>query len=157
MLRHGNDVLSGVSQVDRTLPCHHSKNVQRQQNTPRMNLSIGTLQEIGDDLGALRLCWMICVLGLKIETCILLVAFGRETHVVKLHFIHARLRPELRQGNVVILHLCIDRKSTRLNSSHLGISYAVFCLKKKNNKALLTAGRRDGKRTSLPSRHIDLS
>src|SRR5437899_6010197 len=28
---------------------------------------------------------------------------------------------------------CVDRKSTRLNSSHLGISYAVFCLKKKNN------------------------
>src|SRR5437899_12249749 len=27
-----------------------------------------------------------------------------------------------------------DRKSTRLNSSHLGISYAVFCLKKKNLK-----------------------
>src|SRR5471030_796107 len=27
----------------------------------------------------------------------------------------------------------LDRKSTRLNSSHLGISYAVFCLKKKNN------------------------
>src|SRR5205814_2422980 len=28
----------------------------------------------------------------------------------------------------------IDRKSTRLNSSQLGISYAVFCLKKKKNK-----------------------
>src|SRR2546426_7367850 len=28
----------------------------------------------------------------------------------------------------------IDRKSTRLNSSHLVISYAVFCLKKKNKK-----------------------
>src|SRR6202521_4979899 len=27
-----------------------------------------------------------------------------------------------------------DRKSTRLNSSHLRISYAVFCLKKKKNK-----------------------
>src|SRR5690606_39713706 len=27
----------------------------------------------------------------------------------------------------------IDRKSTRLNSSHVKISYAVFCLKKKNN------------------------
>src|SRR5438477_9784987 len=26
-----------------------------------------------------------------------------------------------------------DRKSTRLNSSHMSISYAVFCLKKKNN------------------------
>src|SRR5262245_62906707 len=30
-----------------------------------------------------------------------------------------------------------DRKSTRLNSSHLGISYAVFCLKKKNTKSAL--------------------
>src|SRR5256885_3810360 len=30
-----------------------------------------------------------------------------------------------------------DRKSTRLNSSHLVISYAVFCLKKKNNKQFL--------------------
>src|SRR5256885_12121939 len=28
--------------------------------------------------------------------------------------------------------LALDRKSTRLNSSHLVISYAVFCLKKKN-------------------------
>src|SRR5437899_4233984 len=28
----------------------------------------------------------------------------------------------------------LDRKSTRLNSSHLGISYAVFCLKKKRTK-----------------------
>src|ERR1039458_4832065 len=27
-----------------------------------------------------------------------------------------------------------DRKSTRLNSSHLGISYAVFCLKKKKHE-----------------------
>src|SRR2546427_3939924 len=33
----------------------------------------------------------------------------------------------------------LDRKSTRLNSSHSQISYAVFCLKKKNSKQLLTA------------------
>src|SRR5258705_5887359 len=33
--------------------------------------------------------------------------------------------------------VAIDRKSTRLNSSHLGISYAVFCLKKK--KKITTA------------------
>src|SRR2546426_7755964 len=31
-----------------------------------------------------------------------------------------------------------DRKSTRLNSSHLVISYAVFCLKKKKHKTLNT-------------------
>src|SRR3712207_7966587 len=30
------------------------------------------------------------------------------------------------------LHALQDRKSTRLNSSHANISYAVFCLKKKN-------------------------
>src|SRR5436309_5100749 len=29
-----------------------------------------------------------------------------------------------------------DRKSTRLNSSHVKISYAVFCLKKKNKKKI---------------------
>src|SRR5258705_4648468 len=33
----------------------------------------------------------------------------------------------------------VDRKSTRLNSSHLGISYAVFCLKKKKKNAMNTA------------------
>src|SRR3712207_7217341 len=30
----------------------------------------------------------------------------------------------------------LDRKSTRLNSSHANISYAVFCLKKKKNNSL---------------------
>src|SRR3712207_8359823 len=30
----------------------------------------------------------------------------------------------------------LDRKSTRLNSSHANISYAVFCLKKKNNNIM---------------------
>src|SRR2546426_8995642 len=39
-------------------------------------------------------------------------------------------------GKHRILMNRIDRKSTRLNSSHLVISYAVFCLKKKNNKKL---------------------
>src|ERR1035441_8649272 len=40
----------------------------------------------------------------------------------------AKLSRELRLAEP---HLQPDRKSTRLNSSHLGISYAVFCLKKK--------------------------
>src|ERR1039458_6938351 len=44
---------------------------------------------------------------------------------------HRKERPEYRRPG--------DRKSTRLNSSHLGISYAVFCLKKErmdNNREL---------------------
>src|SRR3712207_7026756 len=38
-------------------------------------------------------------------------------------------------GDLGVLHPAADedRKSTRLNSSHANISYAVFCLKKKNN------------------------
>src|SRR3712207_7345265 len=35
-------------------------------------------------------------------------------------------------GIGAVLALLLDRKSTRLNSSHANISYAVFCLKKKN-------------------------
>src|SRR5438309_5574851 len=43
---------------------------------------------------------------------------------------------ELKQTAVARGLLLIDRKSTRLNSSHSSISYAVFCLKKKNNTYL---------------------
>src|SRR5262245_63341253 len=35
-----------------------------------------------------------------------------------------------------VIDFAPDRKSTRLNSSHLGISYAVFCLKKKTKKQI---------------------
>src|SRR3712207_8411156 len=36
----------------------------------------------------------------------------------------------------------LDRKSTRLNSSHANISYAVFCLKKKNKDIIAPTHRR---------------
>src|SRR5438477_7713797 len=36
----------------------------------------------------------------------------------------------------------LDRKSTRLNSSHMSISYAVFCLKKKKNSNHYTRHKR---------------
>src|SRR5690606_39587240 len=50
------------------------------------------------------------------------------------------LRPLLLQCKIALIVPCFgwedirpaDRKSTRLNSSHVKISYAVFCLKKKN-------------------------
>src|SRR3712207_8186164 len=53
---------------------------------------------------------------------------------------HRMLYGSLRQagwhiGSGVMEAACkSDRKSTRLNSSHANISYAVFCLKKKKNK-----------------------
>src|SRR5690242_20970291 len=37
----------------------------------------------------------------------------------------------------------LDRKSTRLNSSHMSISYAVFCLKKKKKKKIIYTINKD--------------
>src|SRR5690242_21513968 len=37
-------------------------------------------------------------------------------------------------GHRLLKKITTDRKSTRLNSSHMSISYAVFCLKKKKQK-----------------------
>src|SRR2546430_13650306 len=42
-----------------------------------------------------------------------------------------RLRDDLDQAAAHVVGERLDRKSTRLNSSHSQISYAVFCLKKK--------------------------
>src|SRR5215217_3326634 len=42
-----------------------------------------------------------------------------------------------------------DRKSTRLNSSHANISYAVFCLKKKKKKKIVNASNYNKKKNKL--------
>src|SRR2546426_1167670 len=47
---------------------------------------------------------------------------------------HCRVAHAPSQGAAGLLPRAADRKSTRLNSSHLVISYAVFCLKKKKKK-----------------------
>src|SRR5256886_8762481 len=46
----------------------------------------------------------------------------------------ARIKLTCLSGSPKNLHTMLDRKSTRLNSSHSQISYAVFCLKKKTYK-----------------------
>src|SRR3712207_7781393 len=50
---------------------------------------------------------------------------------------YATLIPDSKNLNADYRRIAVDasdRKSTRLNSSHANISYAVFCLKKKNNE-----------------------
>src|SRR5258708_26609167 len=49
------------------------------------------------------------------------------------------LRPDVHQKGILFSHnkAMTDRKSTRLNSSHQIISYAVFCLKKKKKKNII--------------------
>src|SRR5205814_9862513 len=58
----------------------------------------------------------------------------RDAAVAQLHVGVAALAAQNRAGG-----RNEDRKSTRLNSSHLGISYAVFCLKKKKKKKNCTS------------------
>src|SRR5437660_9001466 len=54
-------------------------------------------------------------------------------------------------GNRQLTYRTLDRKSTRLNSSHVAISYAVFCLKKKNNRS----DERRGNHTTARRRRRD--
>src|SRR3712207_8630404 len=51
----------------------------------------------------------------------------------------AERRRRLENGDDVVVG--VDRKSTRLNSSHANISYAVFCLKKKKHHSHLSSAR----------------
>src|SRR3989440_3029343 len=48
----------------------------------------------------------------------------------------------------------IDRKSTRLNSSHDQISYAVFCLKKKKKKNIITRNRKSRKLNNIKDQTV---
>src|SRR5690606_39336041 len=56
----------------------------------------------------------------------------RSRRIIPLHA-QTRVYPDFTRLHGAPLMAVEDRKSTRLNSSHVKISYAVFCLKKKNN------------------------
>src|SRR2546426_1969276 len=77
--------------------------------------------------------------------------WGGRNHSRGSHAIVASTRPSR-------MPRAADRKSTRLNSSHLVISYAVFCLKKKKNAKsdtldLPIAGREDHSTAQNHTRH----
>src|SRR5207245_9858687 len=61
-------------------------------------------------------------------------SWSKRNLVVQLAIRHGRRRRcgGLRRANPQTRHRLRDRKSTRLNSSHGSISYAVFCFKKKS-------------------------
>src|SRR5256885_4256598 len=63
--------------------------------------------------------------------------FNRQFQIAKAghHVPGAPAPPPQKQHDPVPEAPNVDRKSTRLNSSHLVISYAVFCLKKKKKKS----------------------
>src|SRR5690625_1824572 len=69
---------------------------------------------------------MLCFSWLTFLTAALMV---RENGHVRLEFVRDAFPDRARA--VLNALIWLDRKSTRLNSSHVAISYAVFCLKKK--------------------------
>src|SRR5207248_10409779 len=76
---------------------------------------------VHDDAGGFRLLnWMILPTVVEEEAGLLVV--------------RKRVGKTEDRLEVRLLEVVSDRKSTRLNSSHRTISYAVFCLKKKKNK-----------------------
>ena len=92
MFRHGHDILPRMCQVHLALPGHDAEDIQRKQNAHRVQLGIGVLQEISDDIGAMP----IRVLFLKNEAGVPLIALGRKAHIIKLNFVHSRFGRPLR-------------------------------------------------------------
>src|SRR5436305_3242741 len=76
-------------------------------------------------------------ISMSAEGTVTQAAEGRLTlAVAKLTVFPMRLTlSKLARPLVVTVSFATDRKSTRLNSSHVRISYAVFCLKKKKNNS----------------------
>src|SRR2546422_356516 len=69
------------------------------------------------------------------------ILWGLRGQPLQVHGDGAQSRDFTYIDNVVEANLLADRKSTRLNSSHGYISYAVFCLKKKNHTAAVRVRR----------------
>src|SRR5690349_22173817 len=93
------------------------------------------------------LFYIICVV---LVSCILIVAVISYSLSLKQKFLSERVSIlDTQKTN----YESIDRKSTRLNSSHVEISYAVFCLKKKKkNKKTKTASSTTDRSRTRPSR-----
>src|SRR5690625_5851524 len=80
------------------------------------------------------------IILIQSDICSLREVVNKVRDSNKLVFVHIDLINGLKRDSSGIRFLAekIDRKSTRLNSSHVAISYAVFCLKKINLKDLST-------------------
>src|SRR5215217_9143402 len=95
--------------------------------------------------------WLAIVLGVFVALVIILAIGGIYGRRRQLAATQGRFDANLAQVNrdLSAAHADEDRKSTRLNSSHANISYAVFCLKKKKNKSTpLTFLKKNKKKTN---------
>src|SRR5690625_6634789 len=97
-----------------TLPLHQTGNRRDCADSPRVGQTDG---------GSFK------IPHLQLSISRLVDQFGKSIE----KFPEVHLVDRLDIGNDKMNFRELDRKSTRLNSSHVAISYAVFCLQKKNN------------------------
>src|SRR5690625_6087130 len=87
--------------------------------------------------------WGICAVEHHLQYCVVssvVSASCNDASVASSHEAKASAsRPSSTTVAKALAAAAQDRKSTRLNSSHVAISYAVFCLKKKKNTKTHTA------------------
>src|SRR2546430_6816552 len=82
-----------------------------------------------------------------VQTCALPISYARLEPYIRIAGTETDYKQEYSSGNSFP-----DRKSTRLNSSHSQISYAVFCLKKKKGRRNSGGARACAVRRSTPLR-----
>src|SRR5690625_8019316 len=113
----------------------HSLNLRESGYDVTVGLRPGNSQEKAEDDGFT----VMSVADAVSQSDVIMVLLPDESQAV---VYKDSIEPNLKAGNgLVFAHgfnihysqIVPDRKSTRLNSSHVAISYAVFCLKKKNN------------------------
>src|SRR5690625_6041839 len=100
----------------------------------------GTMADLGlAELDLYLIPWPAPSKGLALETWKALVELKEQGRIRSIGVSNFRVedleRVEAETGIVPVLNqIELDRKSTRLNSSHVAISYADFCLKKKKKR-----------------------
>src|SRR5690554_7253388 len=87
--------------------------------------------ELSEHLGRLVQVFHDFGTGHKIIGLVQHFPFWTEERIVNRHRVASLLKHASQRGPGATAKIQPDRKSTRLNSSHVRISYAVFCLKKK--------------------------
>src|SRR5690242_21441136 len=96
---------------------------------PGTNPGCGTVKEV---LGRMGDKWTILAITMLVEQPRRFNELKRLIGEISQQMLTRTLKALERDGMVTRkVHPSVDRKSTRLNSSHMSISYAVFCLKKK--------------------------
>src|SRR5258708_11196210 len=104
VLRHLHDVLTGMVQVNLTLPRHHAENVEREKHARGMQLAIRLIEEAGDYVIAMNFG-----VRLKRELRVCLVALGREAQIVELDLVDSGLSNVFGERKIVRLDVSVRR------------------------------------------------